>query len=72
MFLGGLIRIGSHELDPFRPIASPDKPVEVQVVSLDWKWLFIYPNEGVASVNELVVPAGPRRPAPRAHSEPER
>jgi cytochrome o ubiquinol oxidase subunit 2 len=59
MFLGGLIWIGSHELDPFRPIASPDKPVEVQVVSLDWKWLFIYPNEGVASVNELVVPAGP-------------
>jgi cytochrome o ubiquinol oxidase subunit 2 len=59
MFLGGLIWIGSHELDPFRPIASPHKPVEVQVVSLDWKWLFIYPNEGVASVNELVVPAGP-------------
>jgi cytochrome o ubiquinol oxidase subunit 2 len=58
MFLGGVIWIGSHELDPFKPIASPDKPTEVQVVSLDWKWLFIYPDEGVASVNELVVPAG--------------
>src|SRR5215813_10457518 len=58
MFLGGVIWIGSHELDPFKPIASPDKPTELQVVSLDWKWLFIYPNEGVASVNELVVPAG--------------
>jgi cytochrome o ubiquinol oxidase subunit 2 len=58
MFLGGVIWIGSHDLDPFKPIASPDKPTEVQVVSLDWKWLFIYPDEGVASVNELVVPAG--------------
>jgi len=57
MFLGGVIWIGSHDLDPFKPIASPEKPVEVQVVSLDWKWLFIYPDESVASVNELVVPA---------------
>ncbi len=58
LFLGGVIWIGSHDLDPFRPIPSHDKPVEVQVVSLDWKWLFIYPDEGVASVNQLVVPAG--------------
>ena len=58
MFLGGVIWLGSHELDPFKPIASPHKPTQVQVVSLDWKWLFIYPDEGVASVNELVVPAG--------------
>ena len=58
MFLGGVIWLGSHELDPFKPIASPHKPTQVQVVSLDWKWLFIYPEEGVASVNELVVPAG--------------
>jgi cytochrome o ubiquinol oxidase subunit II len=57
MFLGGVTWIGSHDLDPFKPIASPEKPVEVQVVSLDWKWLFIYPDESVASVNELVVPA---------------
>ena len=58
LFLGGVIWIGSHALDPFKPISSPDKPTEVQVVSLDWKWLFIYPDEGIASVNELVVPAG--------------
>jgi cytochrome o ubiquinol oxidase subunit 2 len=58
MFLGGVIWIGAHDLDSFKPIASPDKPTEVQVVSLDWKWLFIYPDESVASVNELVVPAG--------------
>jgi cytochrome o ubiquinol oxidase subunit II len=58
LFLGGVIWIGSHQLDPFRPISSSSKPTEVQVVSLDWKWLFIYPEQGVASVNELVVPAG--------------
>ncbi|HEY7245089.1 MAG TPA: ubiquinol oxidase subunit II [Xanthobacteraceae bacterium] len=58
VFLGGVIWIGSHQLDPFRPIAADSKPVEVQVVSLDWKWLFIYPDQGIASVNEVVVPAG--------------
>ncbi|MBF7013852.1 ubiquinol oxidase subunit II [Novosphingobium resinovorum] len=58
LFLGGVIYIGSHDLDPARPIASTHETVEVQVVSLDWKWLFIYPREGVASVNRLVVPAG--------------
>lgn len=46
----------SHELDPFRPIASPEESLQVQVVSLQWKWLFIYPTYGVASVNELVIP----------------
>ena len=55
MFLGGLAWISSHDLDPARPL--PGKPLEVQVVSLDWKWLFIYPDQGIASVNELVVPA---------------
>ncbi|WP_424140713.1 ubiquinol oxidase subunit II [Roseomonas chloroacetimidivorans] len=58
LFLGGVIWIGSHDLDPGKPIASDRRPVEVQVVSLDWKWLFIYPEEGIASVNHLVVPAG--------------
>jgi cytochrome o ubiquinol oxidase subunit II len=57
-FLGGVTWIGSHQLDPFRPLASERRPLEVQVVSLDWKWLFIYPEQGVASVNQLVVPAG--------------
>jgi cytochrome o ubiquinol oxidase subunit 2 len=58
LFLSGVIWIGSHDQDPSRPLASETKPVEIQVVSLDWKWLFIYPEEGVASVNELVTPAG--------------
>jgi cytochrome o ubiquinol oxidase subunit 2 len=58
LFLGGIGWIGAHDLDPYKPIASGQKPIEVQVVSLDWKWLFIYPDQGVASVNHLVVPAG--------------
>ncbi len=41
--------IGAHELDPAEPLASDKKPLEVQVVSLDWKWLFIYPDQGVAA-----------------------
>jgi cytochrome o ubiquinol oxidase subunit 2 len=57
-FLGGVIWIGSTRLDPFRPLPSKVPPLEVQVVSLDWKWLFIYPQQGVATVNQLVVPAG--------------
>jgi cytochrome o ubiquinol oxidase subunit II len=58
MLLGGVAWIGSHDLDPAKPLASKPAPLEVQVVSLDWKWLFIYPNQRVASVNQLVVPAG--------------
>ncbi len=57
LFLGGLIWVGSHQLDPAAPLDSKNRPIDVQVVSLDWKWLFIYPDRGVASVNELVVPA---------------
>lgn len=58
ILLGGVAWIGAHQLDPDEPLASQTPPLEVQVVSLDWKWLFIYPNQRVASVNQLVVPAG--------------
>ena len=58
MFLGGIAWIGSHDLDPPKTIEAKAPTMDVQVVSLDWKWLFIYPREGVASVNHLVVPAG--------------
>jgi cytochrome o ubiquinol oxidase subunit II len=57
-FLGGIAWIGSHDLDPARPLPSSQKPLEVEVVSLDWKWLFIYPEQGVASVNQLIAPVG--------------
>src|SRR3954471_8910074 len=58
IFIGGVIWIGSYKLDPFKPLPSKTPPLEVQVVSLDWKWLFIYPGQGIATVNQLVVPAG--------------
>jgi cytochrome o ubiquinol oxidase subunit 2 len=57
-FLGGIAWFGSQALDPYRPIDSKIKPIEVEAVSLDWKWLFIYPDEGIATVNQLVVAAG--------------
>jgi cytochrome o ubiquinol oxidase subunit 2 len=58
LFLGGIAWIGSHDLDPREPLRSYSTPLDIQVVSLDWKWLFIYPGLGVASVNHLVVPVG--------------
>lgn len=58
LLLGGVAWIGSHELDPATPLPSKNQPLEVQVVSLDWKWLFIYPDQHVASVNRLVIPVG--------------
>jgi len=57
-FLSGVIWLGSHDLDPAKQLSSPHEALEVQVVSLDWKWLFIYPQQRIASVNQLVVPAG--------------
>ena len=57
-FLGGIAWISAHLLDPAEPLKSKAEPLEVEVVSLDWKWLFIYPRQGVASVNRMIVPAG--------------
>jgi cytochrome o ubiquinol oxidase subunit 2 len=57
LFLGVLIWRTTHSLDPYRPLASKAQPVRVQVVALNWKWLFIYPDDGIATVNELEVPA---------------
>ncbi|WP_084267750.1 ubiquinol oxidase subunit II [Azohydromonas lata] len=63
--LGAVTWISTHKLDPFRPLERIDaqrplpadhKPLVVQVVALDWKWLFIYPEQGVATVNELAAP----------------
>jgi cytochrome o ubiquinol oxidase subunit 2 len=58
LLVGGVAWVGAHDLDPRKPITSEVKPVTVQVVSLDWKWLFIYPEQGIASVNHLVIPVG--------------
>ncbi|WP_366300558.1 ubiquinol oxidase subunit II [Pseudomonas atacamensis] len=55
--LGYITYISTHELDPYRPIESDVKPVTIEVVALDWKWLFIYPEQGIATVNKIVFPA---------------
>ena len=63
--LGAITWISTHKLDPYRPLDRISenkaldanvKPLEVQVVSLDWKWLFIYPEQGIATVNEVAAP----------------
>ena len=63
--LGLITWIYTHLLDPYRPLSRLDenrpiaagvKPLEIQVVSMDWKWMFIYPEQGIATVNELVTP----------------
>jgi cytochrome o ubiquinol oxidase subunit 2 len=58
LFLGGIAWLASHDLDPARPLVSRSRALEIQVVSLDWKWLFIYPEQGIASVNHIVAPVG--------------
>jgi cytochrome o ubiquinol oxidase subunit II len=56
--VGGVAWVGSHDVSPRKPIESSVKALRVQVASLDWKWLFIYPDQGVATVNRLTVPVG--------------
>ena len=63
--LGALTWIGTHTLDPYRaltridsprPLSIEAQPLKIEVVALDWKWLFIYPDHGIAVVNELAIP----------------
>lgn len=63
--LGALTWISTHVLDPFRPLSRLDsqralpadvKPLEIGVVALDWKWMFVYPEQGIATINELAAP----------------
>ncbi|WP_354687299.1 ubiquinol oxidase subunit II [Cupriavidus necator] len=56
--LAVLIWDSTHKLDPYRPLESQVKPVQVDVIALNWKWLFIYPEYGVASLNQLAIPVG--------------
>jgi cytochrome o ubiquinol oxidase subunit II len=58
LILGTICWRTSHELDPFKPLASTVKPVRIDAVAMDWKWLFIYPQQGVATVNEVAMPVG--------------
>jgi cytochrome o ubiquinol oxidase subunit II len=58
LYLAILTWNSTHELDPYKPLESNVKPIDVEVVALDWKWLFIYPDLGIASVNQLEFPIG--------------
>jgi cytochrome o ubiquinol oxidase subunit 2 len=58
ILLGGVAWIGAHQLDPARPVEGTGPTITIQAVSLDWKWLFIYPDQRIATVNTLTVPVG--------------
>jgi cytochrome o ubiquinol oxidase subunit II len=58
LLVGGVAWVGSHELDPGKPLAASAGSIRIQVVSLDWKWLFIYPDHRIATVNQLTIPIG--------------
>ena len=55
--LGYVTYKSTHALDPYRPLESDVKPITIEVVAMDWKWLFIYPEQGIATVNKIVFPA---------------
>lgn len=57
LFLSVLTWKSTHALEPSKPLQSDVKPVEIDVVALDWKWLFIYPEQGIATVNQIAFPA---------------
>lgn len=65
ILLGGVAWIGAHQLDPLAPVAGSGKPLTIQAVSLDWKWLFIYPDQSIATINthenERIVVITPTR-----------
>ncbi|AMM12843.1 MAG: ubiquinol oxidase subunit II [Pseudomonadota bacterium] len=58
LYLGILTYKSTHALDPYKPLESEVKPINVEVVALDWKWLFIYPDLGIATVNQIQFPVG--------------
>jgi cytochrome o ubiquinol oxidase subunit 2 len=55
--LGYVTYKSTHALDPYKPLESDVKPITIEVVALDWKWMFIYPEQGIATVNKIVFPA---------------
>jgi len=57
IFLATLTWKSTHALDPGKPIASNAKTINIEVVAMDWKWLFIYPEQGIATVNQIAFPA---------------
>ncbi|MBU6459989.1 MAG: ubiquinol oxidase subunit II [Proteobacteria bacterium] len=56
LVLGILTWVTTHELNPYKPIASTHKAIRIEAVALNWKWLFIYPDQHIATINQLVLP----------------
>ena len=65
VWLGAITWVGTHQLDPYRPLEKIDartpvdpevEPLIIQTVSMDWKWMFIYPQYGIATINEVAAP----------------
>lgn len=56
VFMGIVSWIATHELDPYKPLESETKPLKIQVLAIDWKWLFIYPEQGIATLNFVQLP----------------
>lgn len=57
LFLAVLTWKTTHSLEPSKPLAHDEKPITIEVVAMDWKWFFIYPEQGIATVNEIAFPA---------------
>lgn len=56
LLLGVITAVSTHALDPYKPLSSSVQPVKIQVVALNWRWLFIYPDEGIATINYINIP----------------
>jgi cytochrome o ubiquinol oxidase subunit II len=56
--MAGIAWKTTHELDPYKPIASTAKPIRIDAIALDWKWLFVYPDQHIAVVNQVAFPVG--------------
>lgn len=56
LILGTITWTSSHRLDPYKPISTPEKTLTIQAISLEWKWLFIYPEQNMATINEVYIP----------------
>ena len=58
LILGVVTWVTTHSLDPYKPLKSDKAPIEIEVVALDWKWMFIYPEYDIATINKIVIPVG--------------
>jgi cytochrome o ubiquinol oxidase subunit 2 len=56
IILAVITAVSTHALDPYKPISSNKTPVKIQVIALEWKWLFVYPDKGIATLNYVNIP----------------